>query len=275
MPLPANGARRRMIHDNSSSLCPRARSARPRDPAGLDACLRQPGAGDGAVRRADPVRPHHRLAGRRARRRAQACPGRDLLPLLGAWVGFGLFTIVCSTLVALHADRLAHRRRQAVRTEFFEHVLQLPLSFHGATHSGRLMKVMLTGTDTLWGLWLAFFREHFAALLSLIVLLPLSLFSIGGSALLLIVLCLVFAMLIALVLRQDRGAAKHGRALLLAIWPSAPPTRSATSRWCRASPASSTKSAACATWATSCSARRSRCCPGGRWRPCSREPPPR
>ena len=65
-----------------------------------------------------------------------------------------LFTIVCGALVALHADRLAHRRRQVVLTDYFEHVLQLPLSYHGGTHSGRLMKVMLTGTDALWGLWL-------------------------------------------------------------------------------------------------------------------------
>ena len=28
----------------------------------------------------------------------------DLLPLLGAWVGFGLFTIVCGALAALHAE---------------------------------------------------------------------------------------------------------------------------------------------------------------------------
>ena len=74
----------------------------------------------------------------------------DLLPLVGAWVGFGLFIIVCSTLVALHADRLAHRHSQKVRTDYFEHVLQLPLSYHTGTHSGRLMKVMLTGTNTLW-----------------------------------------------------------------------------------------------------------------------------
>ena len=32
----------------------------------------------------------------------------DLLPLVGAWVGFGLFIIVAGTMVALHADRLAH-----------------------------------------------------------------------------------------------------------------------------------------------------------------------
>ncbi|MEX2033591.1 MAG: ABC transporter transmembrane domain-containing protein, partial [Xanthobacteraceae bacterium] len=77
----------------------------------------------------------------------------DLTVLLGAWVGFGLFTIVSGALVALHADRLAHRRRHAVMTNYFEHILQLPLSFHGSVHSGRLMKIMLTGTDSLWWLW--------------------------------------------------------------------------------------------------------------------------
>src|SRR4029450_7494724 len=97
---------------------------------------------------------------------------RDLMLLLGAWVGFALFTIVCSTLVALHADRLAHRQYQVVRTMFFEHVLQLPLSYHTGSHSGRLVKVMMTGTNTLWSLWLSFFREHFASFISLVVLMP-------------------------------------------------------------------------------------------------------
>src|SRR5262249_19074440 len=99
----------------------------------------------------------------------------DLTPLLAAWAGFGLFTIGCSVLVALHADRLAHRRKQGVLTMYFEHLLQLPLSFHGGTHSGRLLKVMLSGVDALWMLWLSFFREHFAAFISLLVLLPISL----------------------------------------------------------------------------------------------------
>src|SRR5262245_32442267 len=54
----------------------------------------------------------------------------ELMTLMGAWVGFALFSIVCSTLVALHADRLAHRQYQVVRTMFFEHVLQLPQSYY-------------------------------------------------------------------------------------------------------------------------------------------------
>jgi len=128
---------------------------------------------------------------------------RDLMLLVGAWVGFGLFIIVCGTLVALHADRLAHRQYQVVRTMFFEHVLQLPLSYHTGSHSGRLVKVMMTGTNTLWALWLAFFREHFASFISLIVLLPLTLLINWRYGSMLIVLCAVFAVVIALVVRKS------------------------------------------------------------------------
>jgi ATP-binding cassette subfamily B protein len=140
------------------------------------------------------------LAGAQAH--GQAAPWSDLGVLLGAWVGFGLFTIVCGTLVALNADRLSHRRRLAVLSDYFEHVLQLPQSYHGATHSGRLLKVMLAGTDVLWALWLAFFRDHLVGFVSLLVLLPLSLSLNWRLALLLIALCLVFAVLMALVLRK-------------------------------------------------------------------------
>ncbi|MCP3463007.1 MULTISPECIES: glucan ABC transporter ATP-binding protein/ permease [unclassified Bradyrhizobium] len=126
-------------------------------------------------------------------------------PFLFAWVAFGLFTIGCSALVALHADRLAHRQRQAVLTDYFEHILQLPLTFHSGTHSGRLMKVMLNGTDALWRLWLGFFREHFAAILSVFVLLPLSLYLNWRLAILLFALCIVFTALTTFVVRKTYG----------------------------------------------------------------------
>lgn len=126
-------------------------------------------------------------------------------PFLAAWVAFGLFTIGCSALVALQADRLSHRQRQAVLTSYFEHILQLPLTFHSGTHSGRLMKVMLNGTDALWRLWLGFFREHFAAILSVVVLLPLSLYLNWRLAILLFVLCIVFTALTTFVVRKTFG----------------------------------------------------------------------
>src|SRR5712692_11947290 len=129
---------------------------------------------------------------------------QELLLWVGAWVGFALFGIGCSTLVALHADRLAHRQFQVVRTMFFEHVLQLPLSYHTGSHSGRLMKVMITGTNTLWGTWLSFFRENFASFVSLFLLLPFLLLMNWRYGLLLIVLCGVVAMLFALVVNRSQ-----------------------------------------------------------------------
>ena len=140
------------------------------------------------------------LAG--AQSRGSAPAWTDLLTLLGAWVAFGLFAIVCGALVALHADRLAHRQRHVVMSNYFEHILQLPMSFHGAMHSGRMLKIMLTGVDSMWWLWLGFFREHFAAFVSLLVLLPLSLFLNWRLALLLIILCVVFAGITAMVVRR-------------------------------------------------------------------------
>ena len=128
-----------------------------------------------------------------------------LLTLVGTWTGFGLFNIVCGALVALHADRLSHRQRQVVMTSYFEHVLQLPLSFHGGIHSGRLMKVMLTGTNALWGLWLAFFRENFAGFISLLVLLPLGLILNWRFGLLLVALAAIFLILISLVVNKSEG----------------------------------------------------------------------
>jgi ATP-binding cassette, subfamily B, beta-glucan exporter len=122
--------------------------------------------------------------------------------LLAAWAGFGLFTIACGTLIALYADRLAHRRRHVVLTGYFEHVLQLPLSYHGNTHSGRLMKMMLQGTEALWGLWVGFFRDNLSSLISLLVLLPISLFVNWRLASLLIILCVAFAALTALIVRK-------------------------------------------------------------------------
>jgi ATP-binding cassette, subfamily B, beta-glucan exporter len=125
-----------------------------------------------------------------------------LTTLVAAWVGFGLFTIVCGVMVALHADRLAHRRRQRVLTTFFEHVLQLPQSFHHGAHSGRLMKIMLAGTDVLWALWLDFFRESFAAVMSLLILLPLSLYLNWVLGSVLLVVCVIFAAVTGLVMNR-------------------------------------------------------------------------
>ena len=126
-------------------------------------------------------------------------------PLLLVWIGLGLFTIACSTAVALFSDRLAHRRRHAALGSYVEHVLHLPLAQQTRTHSGRLMKIMLQGTDTLWWLWLSFFREHLAAIVSLFILVPVALYINWRLALVLIALCLVFGFLTHFILRKTQA----------------------------------------------------------------------
>jgi glucan exporter ATP-binding protein len=125
-----------------------------------------------------------------------------LTPLIIAWVGFGLFTIVAGVVVALHADRLSHRSRLATMANYFEHVLQLPLAFHTATHSGRVLKVMLEGSNGMAWLWLGFFRDHFSALIALTILLPLTLFLNWRLGALLVILVIIFALLTAYVLHK-------------------------------------------------------------------------
>jgi ATP-binding cassette subfamily B protein len=135
----------------------------------------------------------------------KSAQGTSAWPLLGAWAAFGLFTILAGAWVALEADRLSHRQRQVVLAGYFDHILQLPMTFHTGTHSGKLMKVMLNGTDALWRLWLGFFREHFAAILSVVVLLPLSLYLNWRLAILLFLLCVVFTVLTTFVVRKTYG----------------------------------------------------------------------
>src|SRR5829696_1131437 len=125
-----------------------------------------------------------------------------LMPLILAWIGFGLFTITAGVVVALHADKLSHRRRLATMANYFEHVLQLPLAFHTATHSGRVLKVMLEGSNGMAWLWLGFFRDHFASLVALAILLPLTVFLNWRLGLLLVLLVFVFAILTAIVMRK-------------------------------------------------------------------------
>ncbi len=126
--------------------------------------------------------------------------------LLGVWAAVGLSGIVANVAVALLADRMAHRNRLTSMSHYFQHVLALPLEFHGDVQSGRLMKVMLRGTDNLFGIWLSFFREHLITLVSMLVLLPLTLTLNWRLGLLLIGLVVIFAVLTTLVTRRTQAA---------------------------------------------------------------------
>ena len=137
----------------------------------------------------------------------------DVGPWLLAWAGFGLFTIAAGVTVALHADRLAHRRRVVMMAAYFEHVLHLPMSFHVRAHTGRLLKVMLEGSTGLFGVWLAFFREHFAALVALVALLPATLVVNWRLGSILVVLAIIIGIVMNVV--RQRGDSLQNEADLV------------------------------------------------------------
>ncbi|HYZ33648.1 MAG TPA: ABC transporter transmembrane domain-containing protein, partial [Crenalkalicoccus sp.] len=130
----------------------------------------------------------------------------EAMALLALWSAVGLSGIGANVAVSLLADRMAHRNRLAAMARYFAHVLALPLSFHGDIQSGRLMKVMLVGTDNLFAIWLSFFREHLNTFIAGLVLLPLTLAMNWRLSLLLIGLVVLFSVFTAFVIRRTDEA---------------------------------------------------------------------
>ena len=126
--------------------------------------------------------------------------------LLAIWAGVGATGILANIFVAVQAERLAHRNRLAAMGRYYDHVLALPLSFHGDTQSGRLIKMMVTGSDGLFWAWLTFFREQFSTFVSTLVLLPLTMFLNWRLASALVVLVIAFVgITLAIVKRTEAG----------------------------------------------------------------------
>jgi ATP-binding cassette subfamily B protein len=131
--------------------------------------------------------------------------------LLGSWAVVGLLGIVASIAASLHAERLAHRNRLQAMARFYQHVLALPPAFHSDTRTGGLMKVMLSGADTMFWLWLSLFRDQLGIWLALIILPPLTLFLNWRLAIALVVLVPLFAVLILLVVRKTEGGQRRAQ----------------------------------------------------------------
>ena len=140
----AGDARRRARPDHRRSCCRASRSASCRSPSRC--CWRASSM---------------RWRAGRAPFRSSAC-GRVL----------GLFGIVAGVIVAVMADRLAHRRRLAALGQAFEHAIILPISYHAEKGSGAVVRTILAGTDALFWNWLSFLREQFVALVGILVLVP-------------------------------------------------------------------------------------------------------
>ena len=142
---------------------------------------------------------------------SEAAEWAQAVSLLGLWAAVGGLGIVANMGASLQAERLAHRNRLVVMRRFYEHALGLPLAFHGEVHSGRMMKVMLSGADAMFGLWLSFFREQLTTVVATLVLLPLTLLLNWRLAAVLMALVALFCVATFLVITRTEAGQQRAQ----------------------------------------------------------------
>jgi ATP-binding cassette subfamily B protein len=125
--------------------------------------------------------------------------------LIALWAVLGIGGIAAGVVVALFADRLAHRRRTTAMAEAFERAITLPITYHARAGSGRVVRTMLAGTDALFMLWLSFFREHLSAVVGIALLVPTAIVMDPRLAALLAALAVVYACVNFLVIRRTQA----------------------------------------------------------------------
>jgi ATP-binding cassette subfamily B protein len=121
---------------------------------------------------------------------------------IALWAALGLFGIVAGVIVAVVADRLAHRRRLAALGQAFEHAIILPISYHAEKGSGAVVRTILAGTDALFWNWLSFLREQFVAFVGILVLVPTAIYMNATMALILAALAVVYVFCNVIVARK-------------------------------------------------------------------------
>jgi ATP-binding cassette subfamily B protein len=128
--------------------------------------------------------------------------GQGAFPIIGLWATVGLVGILAGVVVAVMADRLAHRQRLAALGQAFEHAIILPISYHAEKGSGAVVRTILAGTDALFWNWLSFLREQFVALVGILVLIPTAIYMNATMALILAVLAVVYVLANVLVAQK-------------------------------------------------------------------------
>jgi ATP-binding cassette subfamily B protein len=134
--------------------------------------------------------------------------GREAYRDIALWAVLGLLGIAASVMVALIADRFAHRQRLRAMKAAFDRAIALPIGYHAERGSGRIVRTMLAGTDMLFNLWLSFFREHIAASVGILFMVPTAIALNPHLAGILAILAIVYTTLNVIVIRRtDAGQA--------------------------------------------------------------------
>ena len=131
--------------------------------------------------------------------------GEQAFPIIGVWAALGLFNIIATAALAIMADRLAHRQRLAAMSMAFERAITLPISYHAERGSGRVVRIMLAGTDQLFALWLSFLREHLTAIIGIVLLIPAAISVDFRLAALLAALAVLYFLANTVIIKRTHG----------------------------------------------------------------------
>ena len=130
--------------------------------------------------------------------------GEAAFPTIALWAALGLFGILASVVVAIFADRLAHRRHLAAMADAFERAITLPQGYHASRGSGAVVRSILQGTDALFWLWLGAMREQVTAIAGIALLVPTAISMDARMAAILGLLAVTYVVLNTVVMRQTR-----------------------------------------------------------------------
>ncbi len=125
--------------------------------------------------------------------------------LIGLWAILGLAGILAGVVVAIYADRLAHRRRLAAMAEAFDRAIALPVGYHTERGTGAVTNTILRGTDELFWVWLGAMREQMTAVAGVLFLIPTALSIDARMTAILVALAIIYTLLNLYVVKRTRS----------------------------------------------------------------------
>ena len=128
--------------------------------------------------------------------------GGDVYGLIALWAALGLFSILAGVVVATYADRLAHRQKLVQLSDVFERAIALPQHYHAERGSGAVIRMILSGTSSLFWLWLGAMRDQLTALFGILLLIPTAISMDWRMALILFSVAVAYTVMNVFVMRK-------------------------------------------------------------------------
>jgi ATP-binding cassette subfamily B protein len=136
---------------------------------------------------------------------------------IGLWALLGIFGTIAGVLVGINADRLAHRQKLTHLAAVFERAIALPQSSLAARGSGATIRTILSGTSSLFWLWLGAMRDQLTAVFGILLLIPTVLGLDVRMAIILLTLAALYTLSNVIVMRKtasgQAAVEKHESAL--------------------------------------------------------------